>query len=63
MVTEEIMAATVQEYRREAAEIERQAEALRGQGTAPRRLPSAQHLGWIPVPSVVARLFRTASAS
>ena len=65
MVTPELIQATMQERMRAAAELEFQTEAraLQEQGASPRGGLSRPRFRGLPLPSFVARRFRTASVS
>ena len=64
MMTQEFLNAVMQERTREAAELQRryQARKLKGRDAAPRGGLSLPRLRRLPLPSCVARGFRTASA-
>ena len=65
MVTPELFQAAMQERMREAAELhlQNEARALQGQGASPRSGLSRLRFQGLPLPSFVARRFRTASVS
>ncbi len=65
MVTPELFQAAMQERMRAAAELQLQneARALQGQGASPRGGRSRPRFRGLPLPSFVARRFRTASVS
>ncbi len=65
MVTQELLNAVMQEWVQEAVEIQRQSEALaiEEQGATPRGGLFRQRIRGLPLPSFMARGFRTASVS
>ena len=64
MYTQELVQAMIEDRAREAAELQRQRRALDalGRSASPRREPSRRIVRRLPIPSFVARVFRTASA-